>query len=173
MKSTEAIIWQDWDLSQIINGEEIMSPSPKSYHQIASRNLQRILDRYVVERDLGEILNAPMDVVFEEDYNRLQPDLIFIAKHQKDIIQDWIRGVPDLLVEIISKSTLKMDTVTKKEIYERYGVKECWLLDPEKRTLEIYTLVNGRYALYASFGKNDVVHSPQFDDLAFRLDSIF
>ncbi len=173
MKSTETIIWQDWDLSQIINGEEIMSPSPKSYHQIASRNLQRILDKYVVEQDLGEMLAAPMDVIFEDDYNRLQPDLIFIAKRQKNIIQDWIRGVPDMVVEIVSKSTLRMDTVVKKEIYERYGVQEYWLLKPEKRILEIYILADGRYELHASFGDNDVVSSPLFHDLAFKLNIIF
>lgn len=173
MKSTETIIWQDWDLSQIINGEEIMSPSPKTPHQKASRKLQRILEDYVEDHDLGEIWNAPMDVIFEENYNRLQPDLIFIPKEKEDIVQDWIRGVPDMVVEIVSKSTIKMDTVVKKEIYERYGVQEYWLLKPEKRLLEIYVLNNGRYEMYASFGENDVVSSPLFHDLAFKLNIIF
>lgn len=173
MKSTETIIWQDWDLSQIINGEEIMSPSPKTPHQKASRKLQRILEDHVEDHDLGEIWNAPMDVIFEENYNRLQPDLIFIPKEKEDIVQDWIRGVPDMVVEIVSKSTIKMDTVVKKEIYERYGVQEYWLLKPEKRVLEIYVLNNGRYEMYASFGENDVVSSPLFHDLAFKLNIIF
>jgi len=173
MKNTETIIWQDWDLSQIINGEEIMSPSPKTPHQKASRKLQRILEDYVEDHDLGEIWNAPMDVIFEEDYNRLQPDLIFIPKEKENIVQDWIRGVPDMVVEIVSKSTVKMDTVVKKEIYERYGVQEYWLLKPEKRVLEIYTLVDSRYELYASFGENHVVSSPLFHDLAFKLNIIF
>lgn len=173
MKSTETIIWQDWDLSQIINGEEIMSPSPKTPHQRISRNLHRILDRYVVDHNLGEMWFAPMDVIFEEDYNRLQPDHIFIPKEKEDIVQDWIRGVPDMVVEIVSKSTVKMDTVVKKEIYERYGVQEYWLLKPEKRVLEIYILTAGRYNLYASFSENDVVSSPLFHDLAFKLNIIF
>lgn len=173
MKSTETIIWQDWDLSQIINGEEIMSPSPKSPHQNASRNLQWTLESYVRKHGLGDIWNAPMDVIFEEDYNRLQPDLIFISKEKKDIVQDWIRGVPDMVVEIVSKSTVKMDTVVKKEIYERYGVQEYWLLKPEKRILEIYTLTDERYKLHASFGEDDVVSSPLFHDLAFKLNIIF
>ena len=173
MKSTETIIWQDWDLSQIINGEEIMSPSPKTPHQRVLRNLYRALDRHIVEKDLGELLFSPMDVIFEEDYNRLQPDLIFISKEKDEIIQDWIRGVPDMVVEIVSKSTLQMDTVVKKEIYERYGVQEYWLLKPEKRLLEIYVLTNGRYEMYASFGENDVVGSPLFHGLAFKLNIIF
>jgi len=144
MKATEAVIWQDGDLSQIINGEEIMSPSPKTPHQKASRKLQRILEDYAADHDLGEVWNAPMDVIFEENYNRLQPDLIFIPKEKEDIVQDWIRGVPDMVVEIVSKSTIKMDTVVKKEIYERYGVQEYWLLKPEKRLLEtISTTISG------------------------------
>jgi Uma2 family endonuclease len=173
MKSTETIIWQDWDLSQIINGEEIMSPSPKTPHQKASRRLQRLLEDYVEARDLGEIWDAPMDVIFEENYNRLQPDLIFISKQQEDIVQDWIRGVPDMVVEIVSKSTVKMDTVVKKEIYERYGVPEYWVLKPEKRCLEIYTLVDGRYKLHALFEENDIVNSPLLHELAFKLNTIF
>ncbi|MCF0051463.1 Uma2 family endonuclease [Dyadobacter sp. LJ53] len=173
MKSTETIVWQDWDLSQIINGEEIMSPSPKTPHQKASRKLQRILEDYVDDHNMGEIWNAPMDVIFEENYNRLQPDLIFVPKEKEDIVQDWIRGVPDMVVEIVSKSTIKMDTVVKKEIYERYGVQEYWLLKPEKRILEIYKLVSGRYELHASYGENDVVSSPLFSDLAFKLNIIF
>ena len=173
MKATEAVIWQDWDLSQIINGEEIMSPSPKARHQIALSNLNRVLDKYVVERDLGQILFAPLDVIFEEDFNHLQPDLIFISKQQAYIIQDWIRGVPDMVVEIVSQSTIKMDNVVKKEIYERYGVLEYWLLKPEKRVLEIYCLSDGRYSLHALYGENDVVSSPLFQDLAFKLNVIF
>ena len=173
MKSTEAIIWQDWDLSQIINGEEIMSPSPKTPHQKSSRKLQRLLEDYADEHDLGEVWDAPMDVIFEENYNRLQPDLIYISKKNEDIVQDWIRGVPDMVVEIVSKSTVKMDTVIKKEIYERYGVPEYWLLKPEKRNLEIFTLANGRYELHALLGENDVVSSPVFPDLAFKLNVIF
>lgn len=173
MKSTETIVWQDWDLSQIINGEEFMSPSPKKPHQKASRKLQRVLEDYLNDHDLGEIWNAPMDVIFEEDYNRLQPDLIFISKDNEDIGEDWIRGVPNMVVEIVSKSTLIMDTVVKKEIYERYGVQEYWLLKPEKRILEIYILADRRYELYASFSENDVVSSPLFHDLAFKLNIIF
>ncbi|MCF2488536.1 Uma2 family endonuclease [Dyadobacter sp. CY347] len=173
MKSTETIIWQDWDLSQIINGEEIMSPSPKTPHQKASRKLQRILEDYADDHNLGEVWDAPMDVIFEENYNRLQPDLIFISKEKEEIVQEWIRGVPDMVVEIVSKSTIKMDTVVKKEIYERYGVQEYWLLKPEKRLLEIYVLNNGRYEMYASFSENDVVSSPLFHELAFKLNIIF
>ena len=78
-----------------------------------------------------------------------------------------------MVVEIVSKSTLRMDTVVKKEIYERYGVQEYWLLKPEKRVLEIYCLSDGRYSLHALFGENDVVSSPLFQDLAFKLSVIF
>jgi Uma2 family endonuclease len=94
----------------------------------------------VEANDLGDVFYAPFDVIFEEGVNSLQPDLFFVAKENEHIIQDWIRGVPDLVVEIISKSNFRLDTVVKKKIYERYGVKEFWIVFPEKPSIEIYTL---------------------------------
>jgi Uma2 family endonuclease len=172
MKTMEAAIWYNPDLTQIINGEEIMSPSPKTPHQKASRKLQRILEDYTEANNLGDVFNAPLDVIFEDGVNSLQPDLFFVAKENEHIIQDWIRGVPDLVVEIISKSNFRLDTVVKKKIYERYGVKEFWIVFPEKPSIEIYTLLNSTYELFGIFSNDEQVHSPVFDGLSFKVNAI-
>ncbi|MEO6285090.1 MAG: Uma2 family endonuclease [Dyadobacter sp.] len=172
MKTMEAAIWYNPDLTQIINGEEIMSPSPKTPHQRASRKLLRILEDYVETNNLGELFNAPFDVIFEEGVNSLQPDLFFVAKQNEHIIQDWIRGVPDLVVEIISKSNFRLDTVVKKKIYERYGVKEFWIVFPEKASIEIYSLVNEKYELSGTFSDDEQVRSPLLASLSFKVNAI-
>jgi Uma2 family endonuclease len=120
----EATIWYNPDLTQIINGEEVMSPSPFLPHQRISNRLFVILSNYVNHLNLGEVFVAPLDVILEDEVNRLQPDVFFVSKQNKDILQDWVRGVPDLVIEIVSKGSVRLDTVIKKEVYERYGVRE-------------------------------------------------
>ncbi|SEI62993.1 Endonuclease, Uma2 family (restriction endonuclease fold) [Dyadobacter koreensis] len=169
----EETVLQDWDLTQIINGKEIMSPSPKSYHQKISKRIHRILDGYVEKENLGEIYNAPLDVILEEDINRVQPDLIFISKENADIVKDWIRGVPDLLVEIVSKSSFHLDTIEKKELYEKYSVKEYWIVLPEYATVEIYSLDGNQYKLFSTATDDQVVKSKLLNGLSFSVAPLF
>lgn len=169
----EEAILQDWDLTQIINGKEIMSPSPKSSHQKISKKLHRIMDGYVEKEKLGEVFNAPLDVIFEENINRVQPDLIFISRDNLEIVKDWIRGVPDLLVEIISKSSFHLDTIEKKDLYERYGVKEYWIVWPEYATIEVYVLENNRYKLFSTATDDQVIQSKMLSGLAFSAGQLF
>ncbi|MCF2444988.1 Uma2 family endonuclease [Dyadobacter sp. CY345] len=164
---------QDWDLMQIINGKEIMFPSPKIYHQKISRKLQRIIEDFVNGENLGEVFNAPLDVIFEENFNRVQPDLIFINKEKSEIVKDWIRGVPDLLVEIISKSSFHLDTIEKKELYEKYGVKEYWIVLPEYATVEIYALEENQYQLFSSATDNQIIKSKLLTGLTFSVGLLF
>lgn len=164
---------QDWDLTQIINGKEIMSPCPKIYHQKISRKLQRIIEDFVNGENLGEVFNAPLDVIFEENFNRVQPDLMFISNDNLHIAQDWIRGVPDLLVEIISKSSFHLDTNEKKELYQRYGVEEYWIVLPEYLTVEIYSLEENQYRLFSSATDDQIIKSKLLTGLTFSVGLLF
>ncbi|MHA4742118.1 Uma2 family endonuclease [Dyadobacter sp. MSC1_007] len=172
MKTLEPTIYYNPDLTQIINGEEIMSPSPKSPHQISSARLLRILMNFVADNELGEIYHAPFDVILEEDFNHLQPDIFFISNQNQEIVQDWVHGVPDLVIEIVSPDSKKMDTVIKKDIYERYGVPECWIVFPEKVCIEVYTLVSSKYQLLGSFRDHELVRSKVLDQLSFPASTI-
>jgi Uma2 family endonuclease len=142
----------DIDLTQIINGVEIIAPSPFGIHQRISYNLTLEIGLFLRSKPIGTLFTAPLDVILQPGINQVQPDLIFIKKENMGIFheQGWIRGVPDLLVEIISKGTLTRDTEEKFEIYQKYGVSEYWLVFPEQQCIEVFTLANLLYSLYCS-----------------------
>ncbi len=158
---------------QLIGGELVMSPSPTSTHQRILRKLTRALDGFVEENSLGEILFAPMDVYFSET-DTPQPDLIFISKERLDIIgEQRIEGAPDLIMEILSPSTAYYDLKDKKRLYEASGVKEYWIVDPMAREIEVYELVDGRYALFGRQERQGALTSKLLRGFSVDLTDIF
>ncbi len=125
---------------EILEGEIFVSPSPVTKHQIVSGNLYAILHHHVRTHKLGLVLHAPTDVVLSYT-NVVQPDLLFVSNARKKIITEKnIQGAPDLMVEILSETSAEHDRTSKKQIYARHGVKEYWLIDPDRETLEVYKL---------------------------------
>lgn len=163
---------QDWNLIQLINGKEVEMLSPLIKHQKVSRLLQRIIEDFLLQHQLGELFNAPLDVIFEEGVNRVQPDLIYISDENKGIIKDWIRGVPDLLVEVVSKGSFYIDTVDKKEIYQKYGVKEYWIIFPEYDTIEVFSLENDGYKIFSKGTDDEIVESKLLNGLEVKVRDI-
>ncbi len=134
---------------QIIGGELYVVPPPVPYHQKISRNIEFILYSLVKERDLGEVFNAPCDVLLSEE-DVVQPDIFFISKEREHIIGEKnIQGAPDLIIEILSQRTAEIDKKLKVKLYEKYGVKEYWLVEPERK--EVKVLVRGQEG-YMSLG---------------------
>ncbi|MBF0567032.1 MAG: Uma2 family endonuclease [Nitrospirae bacterium] len=166
-------IEKDFDLTEIINGEEVMSPSPFGKHQEISGNLYANMRNYVKAKDLGHAYYSPLDVILEEGVNRLQPDILFIRKDRMGIFQDWVRGVPDMVCEIISTGTYQRDTATKKEIYEKYGVPEYWIIIPELKIVEVLTIVNDKYKTYSIAEGSGVVISKVIDGFQIDVNDIF
>lgn len=131
---------------EIIEGELFMTPAPGVFHQIILSNVEEILRKFVRTNNLGIVLVAPTDVILS-DQDIVQPDLLFIASSRRSIITEKnINGAPDLIVEILSERTRVVDQKQKRQLYEKYGVKEYWMIDVEEKTVEILTLVQGRYA---------------------------
>ncbi len=129
---------------EIIEGEEYMTPAPEVPHQRVSRKLERVLDEHVTKHSLGEIFHAPIDVVLSDE-DVVQPDIIFISTARSaSITRKNIRGAPDLVVEILSPSTAAVDRGPKRALYERAGVTEYWLVDPDVRTVEVRELGSPR-----------------------------
>ena len=158
---------------EIIEGELFMSPAPTTKHQFVKRSIQHYLHTFVITHNLGEVLDAPTDVVFS-DTNIVQPDILFIAKaNLHKITEANIRGAPDLIVEILSPATADTDRGAKKLLYERYGVKEYWLVDPDPETVEIYTLQAGRYELAQRAEKTGTVHSVLLPSFSMEVAEIF
>jgi Uma2 family endonuclease len=168
-----ATIERDLDLTEIINGKEIMGPSPFGRHQNIAVKVFRQLDRFVEQKQLGFVYFSPLDVIFEDAINRLQPDILFIRKENMAIFQDWIRGVPDMVCEIVSPGSYDKDTVVKKAIYERYRVPEYWIVLPEFKTIEILTIENDKYKRYSFAELEGVVTSKVIEGLQVNVKDIF
>jgi Uma2 family endonuclease len=152
----------EFDLSQVLNGVTIMAPCPFGFHQDIVSNLVLLIGSHAKLYKSGKILTSPLDVIFEEGYNVLQPDLIYIKKENMSIFDSkgYIHGVPDLLIEIVSASSVSRDTVEKFKIYEKYGVSEYWIVFPEQKVIEVFVLKDGKYSLFCSTeNSEDIVNS--------------
>ncbi len=113
-----------------------------------------------------------MDVVLDEA-NTVEPDIVFIAAASLGIIQRRaIFGTPELLVELISPSSVRRDRYDKKELYARFGVREYWLGDPANKSLEILTLKSGRFELHCSAEQKGKLTSLLLPGLEFDLAEI-
>ena len=133
---------------EIIDGNLLMAPAPDTWHQDWLNDINLFLSQFVKQRKLGRIFIAPVDVVLDPE-NTVQPDIVFIATANVGIIQRRaIFGTPDLLIELVSPSSVRRDRYDKKELYARFGVKEYWIGDPANKALEILTLKEGRYELH-------------------------
>jgi len=164
---------------EVINGELIMVPAPSYGHQKSSSNLVRILDHYVYNNKLGEILFAPFDVILD-DNTIVQPDILFISKENLENIKErGLFGVPDLVVEIVSPSSLKIDIKDKRQIYEKFSVKEYWLIFPKEKIIEILTLNSlGKYEVFDFTSLEEqpdktFINSKIFSGLEIDLNNIF
>jgi len=154
---------------EIIEGDHYMTPAPRRKHQRVSGRLFVALSGFTASRRLGEFYAAPFDVVLSDE-NVVQPDLLFISAARAGIsTEDNIQGAPDLLVEIISETSRKKDEVTKRKLYERFGVQEYWLVDPELEIVKIFKLEQKKYGRAVELSKenNDILTSELFP--GFRL----
>lgn len=133
---------------EIVDGDHFVNPSPSTYHQTLSRRIQFQLYQAIELRGLGEVFNAPMDVELSE-HDIVQPDLIVLSLDEvgRLVTPSRIRGVPSLLVEILSPASVAYDRVTKRAAYERVGLPQYWVVDPERHVVEDYRLEDARYLL--------------------------
>lgn len=126
-----------------------MNPAPWPYHQAVSARLLFELMRLVARPDLGRVFSAPIDVHLSPG-TIVQPDLVVLHARRRSLIgATKITGVPDLLIEILSTGNRAYDVATKRDRYERSGVREYWLVDPDARTVTQLVLRRGRYVQVA------------------------
>lgn len=158
---------------ELIEGELIMTPSPIPYHQWLSKNLEYEVERFVREKGLGKVFDAPCDVYLDEEIV-VQPDILFISRERGNIIGEKnIQGAPDLVIEILSEATAYADLVKKKKIYERFGVKEYWIVDPQEKTIEIYARQGKDFAVTKTYSEKDTLESPFLKGFRIELSSVF
>lgn len=158
---------------EVINGELIMVAAPSTFHQTVLINLVNELKNFLNKEKSGKMFCAPTDVKLSES-NVVQPDIIFISQERLNIITDNnVDGVPDLIIEILSPGTAYSDLIEKKEIYERFEVKEYWIVDPNKHRVEIYNNVNQQFELNQRIDLTGVVKSLVIKGFEVTLENIF
>jgi len=163
----------DQKIYQVIGGKLFMVPAPSTRHQNISRNLEFIIWSFVKNHNLGEVYDAPIDVVLNS-VNVVQPDIVFIAKNRLAIVKEkGIFGAPDWVIEIVSSSTSKIDIKLKKDLYERFGVREYWIVYPEDEKAEVYLLEGGNYKLKGAFLKHDTLQVRTIEGFRINLEEVF
>jgi len=130
---------------EIIDGDHYVNPAPSTYHQTVSKRLQYELYTKIELAGTGLVFNAPIDVQLT-DHDIVQPDLVIVlTERQQMITPTKIKGAPDLVVEILSPSTGTHDATLKRELYQRTGVREYWIVDPFEHQVEQLVLREGVY----------------------------
>ena len=133
-------------LAEVINRTLYVSPSPTPYHGKVSSRIRYETFRHVLENDLGEMYDHPVDVYLKGGTDVVIPDIIFVSKDNSLIVdRKGLHGAPDLHIEILSPGTRKRDLTIKKKLYEESGVKEYWIVDPDTKNSQGYLLRDGKY----------------------------
>lgn len=134
-------------LAELIDNVIYMSPSPISKHQIILNEINFQLLQHFKKESTGMVFISPLDVYLDESSNAVQPDIIVLLNQSRSILNEegHIHGVPDLLIEILSPGNKDHDLIKKKDLYERFGVKEYWIVDPETKLSLGYALEGKRY----------------------------
>lgn len=132
---------------ELINGEIVAKNHPTATHQRVLRRLSSLFDAFVSTDKLGEVFFAPFGVVLEPNSD-VQPDLfVALDANLPNLREDGFFGIPDLIIEIISPSSIKLDRITKFKLYERTGVGEYWIVDTKNQSIEVYGRIGGVYDL--------------------------
>jgi Uma2 family endonuclease len=129
--------------------------------------------QHVRQRKLGDILEAPFDVVLSQE-NVVQPDILFVRKERTGVIGELnLRGVPDLIIEILSEGSRRKDLEVKRKIYARFGVQEFWVVDPETSTVEVLVWSELGYVSAGLYRRSDRLSSPLLAGLNLPLSEVF
>lgn len=181
IKSEKKITYEDYlkiddgKQYELIEGELIKVPAPNDKHQNISLNLCLIQATYVRNNKLGVVRDAPLDVILDKN-NVVQPDLIFISKDRYSIINEngGISGPPDLAIEIISKGSKYADTYKKKDLYEKFGIKEYWLVDPFSESVQVLVPDDSnKYELFSEGFAGDTIKSKILSGLEISIEEVF
>jgi Uma2 family endonuclease len=160
-------------ISHLINGELIEMPSPDIEHQRTVRLLLKLFEKIMGEIG-GEAFVAPMDVEFDSE-NITQPDVFWIAPEGKckPNAKNRLVGPPDLIVEVLSPSTARIDKTDKFLLYEKHGVREYWIVDPRRKFLEVWRLEANEYAFGGSYGVGETFASSVLNTMTIDPSSVF
>jgi Uma2 family endonuclease len=160
---------------ELIDGEHYVTQSPNLKHQSIVGNLFGHIWSFLRERPVGTVFGAPFDVVFS-DFDVIEPDVLFVSEARRKVLTSKnIQGAPDLVVEVGSPGTRRRDELIKHQLYERFGVSEYWVVDPDLDAIKVYRLTDGRYTRVSelTLRDGDVLTTPLLPGLDLPLPDIF
>jgi Uma2 family endonuclease len=160
---------------ELIDGEHYVTPTPKRPHQQISGNLHWLIRSYLEQHPVGRVFYAPFDVIFSS-FDVVEPDLLYMSNDRaNEVLRDWVHGAPELVIEIASASTRKRDEAIKRRLYERFGVSEYWVVDPEVERIRVYRRAGGAFARAEELARetDDELTTPLLPGLVMRLEMIF
>ncbi|MFZ3102456.1 MAG: Uma2 family endonuclease [Desulfitobacteriaceae bacterium] len=173
------LTWPENERWEIFDGVPYMQSAPKWQHQSISSELHRQLSNYLIDKPC-RVFAAPFDLCLadydendDEIANIVQPDLVIVCDETK-LRKTGYFGVPTLIIEISSPSTTKLDRVVKFNRYEKAGVKEYWIVEPDGNYINVFTLqANKRYGRPEAYTEEDKVQIFVFSDFLVDLKSVF
>ncbi|MGV8041193.1 MAG: Uma2 family endonuclease [Thermoanaerobaculaceae bacterium] len=166
---------EDGRRHELIYGEHIVTPAPSRTHQEIVSNLLIELRGFARHEQLGTVIPAPFDVLLSAE-DVVQPDLLFVATaHAERLTERALRGTPDLVVEVTSESSRRVDEVLKRKLYEAHGVEEYWVVDPETESVKVYRRRGTRFERVGELmlEREDVLSSPLLPGLSIPLRTVF
>ena len=169
------LAYQEEPRQEVINGEVVMMAPALSNHNRIARNLTRIFDTYLLDKNCEYFPDG--EGLFLSEEEEYIPDGMVVCDPGK-VTYKGVFGAPDLVIEILSRATAKYDRGHKKDIYARYGVKEYWIIDPVRLTVEQFLLKDGAFSPEKIYRVESGSFEAQikcslYDDLVIRLDDVF
>ena len=175
----DALDWDEHDRIELIYGDPVMMAPPVRIHQKISRELFGQLYQYLKGKKC-EVYSAPFAVrPFEEDGDcpedvdtLVEPDISVVCDPGK--LDDLgCKGAPDLVIEILSPSTRRHDRFTKFNLYQRAGVREYWIVDPDSKDVQSFVLEEGRYSAKDFRGAGETIRASVLEDCEIDLSPVF
>jgi Uma2 family endonuclease len=157
---------------ELSEGRLVMPPHPTNTHQAVVGRLFRWLDEFVQERNLGVVRLAPLPVRLWPGKVR-EPDVLFVAREHGDRVDEQYFGPPDLVMEVMSPGTRRVDRSEKPAEYARASVAEYWIVDPSAQTVEVFVLREGSYQLLARWSSGQIARSVLLDGFEILVERLF
>jgi Uma2 family endonuclease len=164
---------EDGKRYELIEGELFVSPAPSLRHQTVSSRLGAALNEALDKPGLARVFHAPTDLILAPT-SVVQPDLVIVGSARSSIMTERaLEGVPDVVVEILSPSSLDRDQYIKRKLYERFKIPEYWVVDPEQGSMIVYRLDDGTYGIRARYDVASTLECPEFPTLQVALADVF
>ncbi len=161
---------------EIIHGVLYVSPAPRLIHQFVVGRLTYFLTVFGLEHQLGAVLPAPLDVLLPGVADPVQPDVVVLASDNLSDVEgaQYFKGIPELVIEVLSPRTRRLDLDVKLKAYEQAGVPEYWIVDPQQRTVLLFNQQGHRgFQELGRFGGDDVVRSRMLAGFELKVADLF